>query len=181
MNRNYISRRIRRHGVSYILKHGNTLQPFSGYLKNGNLLWVTALELPTGSLIAPLSRPTREYIVSGMTDQKLWEEYSLLKINCRGTLARFSDTGTKDTFGRATTETATPVYLDLPLFLHQSVNPTDQSTPDRSATRTGYRFSMPSGYTVRPKDRLIIGDTEMIVTTILIQPDNLQTFEAQDT
>jgi len=136
--------------------------------------------MPVGTLIAPLSDPTREFIVQSMAVKKYNEEYQLLPINCRGTLSRFDSSGAKDTFGRATVETATMIYADVPLYLHNSANPTDQNTPDRSATKTDYRFSVPTGYSIKPKDRLLIGDSTLIVTSILIQPDNLPAFEAQD-
>jgi hypothetical protein len=71
--------------------------------------------------------------------------------------------------------------MDIPLYLHQAVDPTDQISPDRSATKTTYRFSAPNGYTIKPKDRLTVGDTTMIVTVGLVTPDSLPTFEAQDT
>jgi hypothetical protein len=180
MNRNYISRRIRRHGITYILKQGATVQSFSAYMKTGNLLWVTALELPAGSLIAPLARPDREYIVASMEDKKLYEEYQLLKINCRGTLARFDTITGRDSFGRSTSTEATPIYLDLPLYLHNSANPTDKSTAAISASSTVYRFTTPTGYTVKPKDQIHIGDSVLTVTSIILTPDNLPTFEAQD-
>jgi len=180
MHRNYLARRIRRHGTEYILKQGNTLQPFSAYLKNGNTLMVTALELPTGSLIAPLARPDREYLVAGMEDLKLYELYSLQRINCRASLARFDATGAKDTFGRPAATGATLIYSDIPLYLHPSVNPTDQTTAAISATSTTYRFSVPNGFTIRSKDQLYIGDSTLTVTALLVQPDGITSFTAQD-
>ena len=177
MTRNYIALRIKRHGTIFILKQPTNSQPFPAYLKNGNQLWVTAIQLSVGSLIAPLSRPTSEYIVATMTDQKFYEEYQLLKVNCRGSLFRF-DTTARDTFGRSINESADLVYLDLPLCLYQSAAPKDQINPAISSTCTVYRFTTATGYEVRTKDQLHIGDTNLTITALLIQPDGLLTFEA---
>jgi len=180
MNRNYYSRRIRVHGEEYIQKQNSTIKPFSVYDTRNIVMSTVTPVMPVGTLIAPLSDPTREFIVQSMAVKKYNEEYQLLPINCRGTLSRFDSSGAKDTFGRATVETATMIYSDVPLYLYSSSDPSDQNTPDRSATKTDYRFSVPTGYSIKPKDRLLIGDSTLTVTAIILTPGLMTTFEALD-
>jgi hypothetical protein len=180
VNRNYIGRRIKRHGAEYIIKHDNQLQPFYGYLK-GSILMVAAIALLPGQLIAPLGRPDREFIVGAATDKILYEEYTLLKVNCRGTLTRFDNDGIKDTFGRPTSNSPATIYSVMPLHLHTQDSIKETTTPDRSAAQSTYKFAAPTGFTVRQNDRLQIGGTLLNVTTITLAPDGLTSFTTMAT
>lgn len=185
MNRNAIAKSIRRHGDTYFVLSRQTpgdLLPAECFLKPSNLqLWCSDRQLAAGDLMHPIGKPDRLFLVTERRDLRLYEEYEVRRISHRAQLLRFGTDDTRDTFGRPTTSTPSMVYSDLPVYLLPATSDSNQNTPDRSTTATSYNFLTSDRFQVQPKDRLTVGNQNLVVDSIQLSASGLLQFTATST
>ncbi len=182
MSRRRTASMIRRAGAPWFVKSrlpDGELTAANCYLKPDNRsLSNTDCDLSLGDLMHPAADPLKLFLVTEKLPQPFHEDYSILPVTNYGQLYRFSGSSAVDTFGRPATTAPALIYAAVPLTLLPSENRQADDSPDRSATTVSYVFQTSDVFQLHPKDRLSIGDKNLIVTAILLSPAGILKFAA---
>lgn len=180
MKRRRVASLIRRAGQPWFVKSRTAAGPLTAcnaYLKSDNTTLSCAdVELATGDLLHPQASPLQLFIVQERRDNSgVYEDYRVGKITHHAQVLRFSADGAKDTFGRPTTTAPALVYSDVPLLLLTDTS-TVNTAPDRAAADNKYHFLTSDAYVLHPKDRLTVGSSNLIVSSVLLSAAGLSEF-----
>lgn len=178
MSRNLIVNSFRLSGNLWVAADQTT---FNVNQRSDGTLLVAERQLSIGDVISKQTAPGTQFLVSQCTYLTNYEAYTLLRITHTADTQRFSAEGSRDSFGRISTDTPATVYSAVPLHLFPQDRSRPDSKPDRSDEATLYRFATSGSYTLAVKDRLSIAGTTLVVNAVLLSPAGLTEILATET